>query len=131
MFLFREFTLDLYKELRASLMHIFGVGWYKSRLVAAKLGLAFPYYLAQINTYNFSVLFFLLKYLVVSDVRIKRRVESNISKKIDLQGFSGLRHKLCLPYVDKGRVLMLVHNVIRDLVLEFLALLKNNFFYDY
>lgn len=59
--------------------------------------MAFPYYLAQINIYNFSVLFFLLKYLVVSDVRIKRRVESNISKKIDLQGFSGLRHKLCLP----------------------------------
>lgn len=89
--------------------------------------MAFPYYLAQINIYNFSVLFFLLKYLVVSDVRIKRRVESNISKKIDLQGFSGLRHKLCLPYVGKERVLMLVHNVIKDLVLEFLVLLKNNF----
>lgn len=122
MFLFREFVLDINKELRASLQKIFGVGWYKSFLVSSKIGLSFPYYLMNINGYNFSILFFLLKGLVVSEVRIKRQIESNINSKIELNSYEGVRHKLYLPYVVKEHVLMRVHNVVDVVVLEILTL---------
>lgn len=124
MFLFREFTLDINKELRASLKNIFGVGWYKSNLVTSKLGLASSYYLADINLYNFALMFFLLKNLVISDVRIKRKVESNINKKIDLNSYSGVRHKLCLPYVVKELVQMRVLSVISVFVCVHLVIVK-------
>ena len=122
MFLFREFVLDINKELRASLQKIFGVGWYKSFLVSSKIGLSFPYYLMNINGYNFSILFFLLKGLVVSEVRIKRQIESNINLKIELNSYEGVRHKLYLPFVVSVHVLMHVHNVVGVVVLEILIL---------
>lgn len=122
MFLFREFVLDINKELRASLQKIFGVGWYKSFLVASKVGLSFPFYLANINGYNFSILFFLLKGLVVSEVRIKRQIESNINNKIELNSYEGVRHKLYLPCVVKGLVLMQEHNEVGVAALEILIL---------
>lgn len=122
MFLFREFVLDINKELRASLQKIFGVGWYKSFLVSSKIGLSFPYYLMNINGYNFSVLFFLLKGLVVSEVRIKRQIESNINSKIELNSYEGVRHKLYLPFVVKEHELMHVRNVVDVVVLEILIL---------
>lgn len=122
MFLFREFVLDINKELRASLQKIFGVSWYKSNLVSSKLGLSFPYYLMDINRYNFLVLFFLLKGLVVSEVRIKRQIESNINSKIELNSCKGFRHKLYLPFVDNVLELMLVHSVVDVVVFEILIL---------
>lgn len=129
MFLFREFVLDINKELRASLQKIFGVGWYKSFLVSSKIGLSFPYYLMNINGYNFSILFFLLKGLVVSEVRIKREIESNINSKIELNSYEGVRHKLYLPFVVNVHEQMLVHNVVDVVVFVILILkiLKNGF----
>lgn len=76
----------------------------------------------NINGYNFSILFFLLKGLVVSEVRIKRQIESNINSKIELNSYEGVRHKLYLPYVVKEHVLMRVHNVVDVVVLEILTL---------
>lgn len=71
-----------------------------------------PFYLVDLNSYNFFILFFLLKNLVISDVRIRRMVESNISKMIDLQGHKGARHKLCLPFVGN------VHELMHELNVE-------------
>lgn len=70
-------------------------------------------------------MFFLLKNLVISDVRIKRKVESNINKKIDLNSYSGVRHKLCLPFEVKELELMRELNVINVFVCVLLEILKN------
>lgn len=71
-----------------------------------------PYYLVNINSYMFSVLFFLLKNTVLSDVRLRRMVSSNIIQKVDILCCQGLRHKLGLPFMVNVHVQMHVHNAL-------------------
>lgn len=71
MFLFRDFTLIDQKEVRSALHVIFGVGWYKSILILSKIGFSYPFFLQNMNLYYFSVLSFLLKGFVISDVVLK------------------------------------------------------------
>lgn len=97
MYLFRDATLEANKETRAALRKIYGVGWRKAIWAASKLGLSFPFYLNQINGYNFSFLSSVLKLGIISDVRIKRKVSFNIARLIGINSLKGLRHKLCLP----------------------------------
>ena len=97
MFLFRDATLEVNRETRAALRNIYGIGWRKAIVAVSKLGLGFPFYLNQINHYNFSFLSSILKLLIISDVRIKRRVEFNIARLVGINNMQGLRHKLCLP----------------------------------
>jgi ribosomal protein S13 len=49
------------------------------------------------NLYYFSILSFLLKGFVVSDVRIKRRTTLDIQQLMDIDSYIGLRHRLTLP----------------------------------
>lgn len=53
--------------------------------------------LKNLNSYLFFILTFLLKRLILSQVRIKRRTELDIVTKIETHSYAGLRHKLCLP----------------------------------
>jgi small subunit ribosomal protein S13 len=53
--------------------------------------------MANLNFYNFSLLLFLLKLLVLNEVRIKRIINFNISKQIELETYHGIRHKMSLP----------------------------------
>lgn len=64
--------------------------------------------------YNFSVIFFLLKGLVTSDVRIKRNIDMQITILKNNLSYKGIRHSLCLPYAVNVRVQMLVHNVVNE-----------------
>lgn len=59
--------------------------------------LSYPFFISNLNFYNFSVLLFLLKLLVLNEVRIKRIINFNISKQMELETYHGLRHKLSLP----------------------------------
>lgn len=120
MFLFRDFTLDSNKEIRVALRQIYGVGWRKAIYVTSRIGLGYPFYLNKINAYNYGIIVFLLKFLVVSDVRIKRRVDFDIAKMVDTSSVKGLRHKLCLPFTVNVRILMLVRNVLSDRVVKIL-----------
>jgi small subunit ribosomal protein S13 len=61
------------------------------------VGLGQPFYLNKINGYNFGIVSMILKLLIISDVRIKRRVEFDIAKLIGINSIKGLRHKLSLP----------------------------------
>jgi ribosomal protein S13 len=61
------------------------------------VGIGYPFFLRNINSYFFSLIIFLLKGLVVSDARIKRFIDLNIMRLIDANTYIGLRHKLCLP----------------------------------
>jgi ribosomal protein S13 len=125
MFLFRDFTLDINKEIRNSLSSIYGVGLVKSNSIITRLGLAYPFCLRNLNVFNFSIIFYLLKNLVVSDVRIKRRISFDISKLQDNLSHKGIRHKLCLPFMASVLVQMHLHNVVNVYVYAFFLVLKN------
>lgn len=97
MFLFREITLSEKNEIRVSLKQIYGVGWFKSNLILNKLGLAYPFFGTNLNYYNINIILYLLKGLVLSDARIKRVIENNITRLINIDSYKGSRHKLTLP----------------------------------
>jgi small subunit ribosomal protein S13 len=97
MFLFRDITLTETKEIRVSLKQIYGVGWHKANFVSNKLGLSNPFFGNNLNDYNISIILFLLKGLVLSDTRIKRVIDNNINRLININCYRGTRHKLTLP----------------------------------
>lgn len=53
--------------------------------------------MSNLNAYNASVCFFLLKNLCLSEVRLKRIVSNNIKNLININSYKGLRHKTFLP----------------------------------
>lgn len=97
MFLFRDITLTEIKEIRASLKQIYGVGWYKSNLISSKLGLSNPFFSSNLNEYYIYVILFLLKGLILSDTKIKRVIDNNITRLININCYRGIRHSLTLP----------------------------------
>lgn len=97
MFLFRNVTFDENRELRVALKQVYGMGWKKSKLISFKSGISYPNFFANINYYNYAFIFILLKRSVISEVRIKRRLQLSISKLVDLQTYRGMRHKFGLP----------------------------------
>jgi len=127
MLLFREFSLDIKKEIRSAFLKIYGVGWYKAYLLTIKSGISYPCSLSGINSYMFSIICFLLKGFVVGDARIKRAIYSNINLKVELNSYQGARHKYNLPYMVSVLVLMHVLNVFYVLILSYwILVLKDN-----
>lgn len=51
---FRNFALDINKELSVSLQAIMGVGWYTSRVVLSRLGIPYPFFHKNVNNYYFN-----------------------------------------------------------------------------
>jgi ribosomal protein S13 len=60
MFIYKQYTLNINKELRSSLQTIYGI--YKSNLIAIKLGLSFPFLFKNLNSYNLQILSYILDY---------------------------------------------------------------------
>jgi small subunit ribosomal protein S13 len=97
MFLFRDITIIEKKKTIISLKKIYGVSWYKSNKILSKLGLSKNYYNSNLNDYNINIILYLLKGLVLSDIRIKRLINNNIDRLININSYRGSRHKLSLP----------------------------------
>lgn len=97
MFSFRNFELPLNKELRCSLQSIRGIGIRKSNLILSKFGFAYPFFIGNLNLYKFLLINFLLKYLVLSEVRVKRVLNLRIRELVSIQSYRGLRHRDFLP----------------------------------
>jgi len=97
MFLFRDKEIPLNKELRVALQSIWSVGWHKSLVITSKLGFAYPFFINNLNNYNFALIFFMLKRLTLSETRLRRSVANNIKTLIEMDCYRGLRHKLFLP----------------------------------
>ena len=97
MFLFRDTTLSDKKEIRASLQEIYGIGQAKANFITTKIGLKNPYFANNLNTYTINLILYLLKGLVLSDTRIKRTIENNITRLITISSYKGARHRLILP----------------------------------
>lgn len=97
MFSFRNYDLPDSRELRCSLQSIKGIGWRKSFWITARLGFAYPFFIGNLNFYRFWLLSFLLKFLVIGEVKAQRLIQINIRSLIDLQNYRGLRHRDFLP----------------------------------
>jgi small subunit ribosomal protein S13 len=97
MFLFRDTTLPEKKEIRSALKKIYGVGWFKAKNITSLIGLKSPYNINNLNYYNINIILFLLKGFVLSDTKIKRIIENNITKLITIASYRGTRHLMTLP----------------------------------
>ena len=97
MFSFRDFDLPINKELLSSLQFIKGVGFHKALLVSSKVGFSYPFFVGNLNFYKFSLLAYLLKYLVLSVSRINRFIMLRINDLKVLRTFKGCRHRDFLP----------------------------------
>lgn len=97
MFSFRDYDLPLNRELRSSLQSIKGVGWHKANLVAARFGFGYPFFLSNLNFYQFHLLSYMLTFLVRSEVKAERVITTNIRILMETQAYRGLRHRDFLP----------------------------------
>jgi small subunit ribosomal protein S13 len=97
MFSFRNEDLPLNKEVRNSLQVIWGVGWRKSIIIAARVGLAYPHFMKNLSFYLFCLMVYLLKHLVVSYSRCSRVISLNIKTLVEIKCWKGFRHSLSLP----------------------------------
>jgi len=97
MFLFRDFSLTEKKELRISLISIYGIGWNKANKIINILAISKPFFSNNINDYYINLVLFLLKGFVLSDTKIKRIIDNNINNLIVNKSYKGSRHRLTLP----------------------------------
>ncbi len=97
MYSFRNYDLPNNKELRNALHVINGISWRKSILYTTKCGFYYPFNINNLNYYNFNILFYLLNKSMVSDVKVKRFINSNINRLMDIQCYKGFRHRDYLP----------------------------------
>lgn len=97
MFLYKQYNLNITKEIRSALQFIYGIGWYKSMLICTKLGLSYPFLLKNLNLYNKGLLIFILDFYTWLEVRIKRIIYQNIKQYYDILSYKGIRHKDSLP----------------------------------
>src|ERR1700753_1847043 len=96
-FVYKQYTLNINKELRSSLQLIYGIGLYKSNLISVKMGLSFPFLFKNLNSYNLQLLSCILDYYTWLEIRIKHYIFQNIKKLVELNSYKGLRHKDSLP----------------------------------
>jgi len=97
MFTYKQYNLNIKREVRSSLQSIYGVGWLKAVYVCAQLGFAWPFSLSNSNLYNYSVLAFMLDFFTWLEVRIKRIIFLNIKNLYKIESYKGIRHKDSLP----------------------------------
>jgi small subunit ribosomal protein S13 len=97
MFIYKQYTLNINKEVRSSLQLIYGIGWYKSNLISIKLGLSFPFLFKNLNNYNLQLLSYIMDYYTWLEIRIKHYIFQNIKKLFEANTYKGLRHKDSLP----------------------------------
>ena len=97
MFSFRDVDLPENKELLCFLQHIKGVGWWKALVISSRFGFACPFFVSNLNVYKFSLLSFLLKYMVMSEVKVNSILNQRIRELIVLRCYRGLRHDDFLP----------------------------------
>jgi small subunit ribosomal protein S13 len=97
MFLFRDTILQELTDLKYSLKKIKGVGLNKSKYIKNIIGLSTPYKIKNLNNYNINFLIYILKNLVLSNTRLKRIIDNNITRLINISSYRGVRHNLNLP----------------------------------
>lgn len=62
MLTYKQYNLDIKRDVRLSIQSIYGIGWLKSIFICSKLGLAYPYTLNALNLYNYFILTYMLDF---------------------------------------------------------------------
>lgn len=97
MFIYKQYTLNINREVRLSLQGIYGIGWCKSNLISIQMGLSFPFLFKNLNNYNLQLLSYILDFYTWLEIRIKHYIFQNIKKLYEINSYKGLRHKDSLP----------------------------------
>jgi small subunit ribosomal protein S13 len=97
MFLFRDTIISDKIELKSAIKKLNGISWYKINIIKNYLGISTPYIIKNLNHYHLNFLLFLLKGLILSNTKIKRLIDNNISRLILIYSYRGIKHKLNLP----------------------------------
>jgi small subunit ribosomal protein S13 len=97
MFIYKQVTLNINREVRLSLQKIFGIGWHKSNIISVRMGLSFPFLFKNLNNYNLQLLSYILDSYTWLEIRIKHYIFQNIKKLFEINSYKGLRHKDSLP----------------------------------
>jgi small subunit ribosomal protein S13 len=97
MLLYKQVNLPENKEIRNSLFNIYGFGYYKAALTCSKIGLSYPFFISNLNIYNFNILCCILDYLTFAETKIIRFIQSRIFRHIDLKTYRGIKFKFKLP----------------------------------
>lgn len=96
-FAYKQVIFKVHLEIRSALRFIYGVGRHKAFFLCARLGLAFPFMMNNLNNYNFMLLCFILDFFSWLEVRVRRFYTINVKKLVDINCYKGLRHKDKLP----------------------------------
>jgi len=97
MFIYKQYSLGLKKDVRLSLQLIYGIGWLKSIFISSRLGFSYPFSLNNLNLYNYLALIYILDFFTWLEVRVKRIIFQNIKNLYKIGSYKGLRHKDSLP----------------------------------
>jgi small subunit ribosomal protein S13 len=97
MFTYKQYNLDIKRDIRLSLQLIYGIGWLKSIFICSRLGFSYPFSLNNINLYNFFILTYILDFFTWLEIRIKRIIFQNIKNLYKIESYKGIRHKDSLP----------------------------------
>lgn len=97
MYSFRDYDLPSHRELQSALQSIKGVGWRKSMVTTAKFGFGYPFFIDNLNFYQFHLLNYILSGWVCGEAKVERFINGNIRTLIEIQSYRGLRHRDFLP----------------------------------
>ena len=61
-FAYKQVIFQVSLEIRSALQHIYGLGKHKAFCICARLGLAFPFIMNNLNNYNYMLLIFVLDF---------------------------------------------------------------------
>lgn len=56
MFVYKQVNFFEKRELRNGIQMLYGFGWHKSILACSKVGLSYPFFVCDLNGYNFNFL---------------------------------------------------------------------------
>jgi small subunit ribosomal protein S13 len=85
------------KRLEISLMYIFGIGKKRSQEMVAKLGLDPNMRARNLTQDDIARINALLQSDYVVEGDLKRQIQSNIKRLVNIHSYRGLRHRLGLP----------------------------------
>ena len=85
------------KRLEVSLTYIYGIGRYRSKEIILKMGLDHNMKTKDLTSQQIAKLNALLASDYVLEGDLRREVQNNIKRLINIHSYRGMRHKLGLP----------------------------------
>jgi ribosomal protein S13 len=101
MYVFGEVNLNLKKDIRCSLMGIYGIGFFRSHFLLSSVGLSKLLKMKNLSYFFYRVLVFLLRFTYLTDIELRQRKQSNIEIVVASQSYRGMRFLMKLPQCNQ------------------------------